>query len=182
MFERIRMRGKITVRVLDANGEVKRRKPGFIRRILKLTGKKMEVVNHNIVTSQGDALLADWISDVPARTVIDGANGYIEVGTGWTGNSPKSNTACNTSTGARKIMDAGYPMTKGAFGAADDNVCVYRATFVAGDLNMSGIDEAALMNHLTVGDCLAYAQVTPEVNVTVNDTLQIEWELTFLGS
>jgi len=182
MFERIKMRGKVTVRVLDSNGRIKRRKPGLIRKVLKLPGKKMEVVNHNIVTSQGDALLADWISDVPTKTVIDGANGYIAVGTGWTGNSPKSNTTCNTPTGARKIMDAGYPMTKGAFGAADDNVTVYRATFAAGNLNVSGIDEASLMNHLTAGDCLAYAQVTPEVNVTVNDTLQIEWEITFLGS
>ena len=182
MFEKIKMRGKVTVRVLDTTGRIKRRKPGFIRRMLKLPGKKMEAVNHNIVTSQGDALLADWISDVPTRTVIDGTSGYIEVGTGWTGISPKNNTACNTATGARKIMDAGCPQTKGVFGAADDNVTVYRATFAAGNLDASGIDEAALMNHLTAGDCLAYAQITPEVNVTVNDTLQIEWEITFLGS
>ena len=182
LFEKMRIWGRVTVRVLDETGKVKRRKPGFIRRLLKIQGKKMESTNHNIITSQGDALLADWLSATIPKTVIDAVNGHMEAGTGWTGNSPKSNTGCNTPTGARKVMDAGYPQPKGGFGAADDNVAVYRATLTAGNLDANGINEAALMNHLTAGECLAYAQLIPEANVTVNDTLQIEWEITFLGS
>jgi hypothetical protein len=38
------------------------------------------------------------------------------------------------------------------------------------------------MNASAGGVCLAYAQITPEINITANDTLQIEWELSFLGS
>lgn len=29
---------------------------------------------------------------------------------------------------------------------------------------------------------MAYAQITPAVNISSSDTLQIDWELTFLGS
>ena len=182
LFEKMRVSGRVTVRVMDETGNVKRRKPGFIRRLLKIPGKKMESTNHNIITFQGDALLADWVSATISKTVIDAVNGHIEAGTGWTGNSPKSNTGCNTPTGVRKVMDEGYPKTKGVFDEADDNVAVYRTTFAAGNLNANGINEAALMNHLTAGECLAYAQLIPEANVSENDTLQIEWEILFLGS
>jgi hypothetical protein len=164
MFERIKLKGKVTIIVFDKDG------------------RKIKRTSHNIVTSVGDALLANWVSGTSSKSLIDSTHGYIGCGTGWTGNSPKSNTDCNTPTGVRRLMDSGYPVTKGVFGSTDDNVVVYRVTFPAGSLNASGINEACLMNALTAGECLAYAQITPEVNVTINDTLQIEWEITFLGS
>jgi len=141
-------------------------------------------INHNIVTDEGDALIADIMSQTPARTKVDNTNGYVDVGTGWTGTSPKTNTGVNTFTGSPEVMDATYPKLKGAFGAANDNVTQYRATYEAGDLNITGIDEAALINNAVraSADCLAYGQITPEVNVGTSDTLQVDWELTFLGS
>ena len=142
-------------------------------------------INHNAVTNQGDAMIADWVATTATRTKVDNANGYIEVGTGWTGTSIKTNTAPNTQTGNGEAMDTGYPTVEGtSFGAADDNIVQYRATFEAGDLNSTGIDEACMGN--TSGssdwDCLAYAQISPAVNVTTSDTLQVDWELTFTGS
>jgi hypothetical protein len=52
--------------------------------------------NHNVVTAQGDALIADLMADSPARTKVDNSNGEITVGTGWTGISTKNNTGVNT--------------------------------------------------------------------------------------
>jgi len=182
MFERIRTRGTVTVRVLDEYGRVKRHPRGILRRLLRIPGRKMQQIRHNIITNEGDALLANWLITAPTKTRITESTGRIAVGTGWTGVSTKANTGCNNQVGSRQAMDSGYPRTKGAFDAADDNIVIYRSTFAAGALNTNGIDEAALMNAATDGDCLAYAQITPEVNITSNDTLQIEWEITFLGT
>jgi hypothetical protein len=139
---------------------------------------------HNIVTDEGDALVADIMSNTPARTKVDNSNGYIQVGTGWTGTSPKTNQVLNAATGSPKGMEATYPKQKGAFGAANDNVTQYRVIFTAGLLNASGINEAIIFNNVTPAsaDSLAYGQITPSVNVTTVDTLQIDWELTYLGA
>ena len=140
--------------------------------------------NHNIVTDQGDAMIADLMSQSPARTKVDNTNGHIQVGTGWTGTTPKANEVVNTATGSPKVMSATYPLRKGSFGAADDNVVQYRALFAAGDLNANGIDEAALLNHATPAsaDCLAYAQIDPAVDVASTDSLQVDWEITITGA
>lgn len=177
-----KVKGKLTVTVFGPDGMVKRHPRNFIQKMLGLPGCRMISVNHNIVTDEGDALIADLMATTPARTKLDNSNGFIAVGTGWTGTTPKANTDVNTPVGSREPMDATYPKVKGAFGAANDNVVQYRATFEAGDLNNNGIDEAALMSGSSGGDCLAYAQITPEVNVTTADTLQVDWEITFLGS
>jgi hypothetical protein len=178
MFERMKPRGKVTVRVLDSNGNIKRRKPGIFRRLLKLPGKKMESIHHNIITYEGDALIADWVSKTPVKSKLM----YMQVGTGWTGNSPKSNTGCNSPTGSRFGMASWYPKIKGNFGSDDDNVTVYKSIFMQEELNANGINEIVLMNAYSGGDCLAYAQIVPEVNVTLNDSLTVEWEITFLGT
>ena len=140
--------------------------------------------NHNIVTDEGDAMIADLMSQSPARTKVDNTNGHIQVGTNWTGTTPKANEVVNTATGSPKVMSASYPQLKGSFGATDDNVVQYRALFAAGDLDATGIDEAALLNHATPAsaDCLAYAQITPAVDVTTSDSLQIDWEITITGA
>ena len=142
--------------------------------------------NHNIITNQGDALIADQMSQTPTQTKVDNTNGYITVGTGWTGVSPKTNEAVNTpATGSpTQAMEATYPKQKGAFGAADDNVTQYRTIFAAGELNATGIDEAGLGNNATEasGDNLSYGEITPTVDVTVADTLQVDWEHTYLGA
>ena len=182
MEDRIRIRGRVTVRVLDRGGNVKRRAPGWFRRLLGLRGRLMEYCHHNIVTRQGDALIADALLAVPLRTKVASGLGFIGVGTGWTGNGTKSNSRCNSPTGGMKTLDSGCPALKAAWGGTGDSTLVYRATFGAGDLNAEGINEAVLLNgNGAEADCLAYAQVTPAVNVTADDTLQVLWEITILG-
>jgi hypothetical protein len=174
------IKGKVTATVFGPDGQIKRRKQNLIQRLLGLPGSLMISANHNIITDQGDALVADLMTTTPARQKVDNTNGRVTVGTGWTGTNPKQNTACNTPTGSADTMEATYPKIKGAFGAANDNVVQYRVVFTAGALDATGIDEAAL--HNTTVDNLAYAQVTPSVDVTTTDTLQVDWEITFLGS
>jgi hypothetical protein len=81
-----------------------------------------------------------------------------------------------------RTLDSGYPALKAAWGSAGDATLVYRATFAAGDLNANSVNEACLLNgNATASNCLAYAQITPAVNITASDTLQIQWEITILG-
>ena len=181
MRERFKTKGCVSIRVLDRTGAVKRRPPGLIRRILGLPGRLMIQTHHNVVTAQGDALLAN-LAVAGGMTPVDAANGFIEVGSGWTGISTKANTGCNTPVGSRRGMEAGYPKTKGVFGASVDDKACWRAIFPSGSLTANGIDEAALMNAAAGGVCLAYAQITPEVNISANDILQIDWEITFYGT
>jgi len=182
MKDRIKIKGRVTVQVLDGNGNVKRVKPGFFRRMLHLQGRRMEYRHHNIVTREGDALIADALLVSPTKTKVSSANGYIQVGTGWTGNSTKNNTRCNTPSGSMKALDAKYPALIAAWGSVGDTTISYRATFAAGNLNANGINEACLLNgNSGSANCLAYAQITPSVNVTSSDTLQVLWEITILG-
>jgi hypothetical protein len=182
MKDKIKIKGRVTVRVLDENGNVKRYKPGFFRRMLCLQGRQMAARHHNIVTREGDALIADALLASPTKTKVTSANGYIQVGTGWTGNSTKTNTRCNTPTGSMKALDANYLALTAAWGNTGDTTLNYRATFAVGALNANGINEACLLNGNGSGaNCLAYAQINPSVNVTASDTLQVLWEITILG-
>ena len=182
MRDRIRIKGLVTVQVFDKHGMIKRKRPGFIRRLLGLRGRLVVQEFHNIVTREGDALIADALLASPNRTKVTSANGFIQVGTGWTGNSTKTNTRCNTSTGSMRALDSGYPALNASWGSSGDTTVTYRATFSAGSLNANGINEACLLNgNGSAANCLAYAQITPSVNVTSSDTLQVLWEITILG-
>ena len=183
MKDGARVRGRVTVTVIGPDGRVKRRDPGFLRRFLGFPGRPMRSVRHNIVTNQGDAIVADCVNGVSVLQKVDGAHGFIQVGTGWTGNSAKANTRCNTPTGDPEPLDAGYPALEAAFGGEGDNVVLYRATFEAGALAANGINEAALLNGSDgAALCLAYGELNPAANVTAQDTLQVEWELSFVGT
>jgi len=182
MKESIRIKGKITVQVFDCNGKLKRRSPGLLRRLLGLQGRYMVQEFHNIVTREGDALIADGLLAAPTKSKVTSSNGYIQVGTGWTGNSTKTNTRCNTPTGSMRALDVNYPVLTAAWGSVGDTTLTYRATFAAGSLNANGINEACLLNgNDGSANCLAYGQLTPSVNVTSADTLQVLWEITILG-
>jgi hypothetical protein len=182
MKDRIRIKGMVTVQVFDEHGKLKRRSPGLLRRLFGLRGQFMVHEFHNIVTREGDALIADALLATPAKTKVTSSAGYIQVGTGWTGNSTKNNTRCNTATGSMKALDSGYPALKAAWGNTGDTTVTYRATFAAGSLNANGINEACLLNgNGSSANCLAYAQINPSVNVTSADTLQVLWEITILG-
>jgi len=182
MLDKIRIKGRVTVQVLDSNGNVRRKKPNWFQRLFGLQGSPMVRVFHNIVTREGDALIADALLASPARVKITSSTGFIQVGTGWTGNSTKTNTRCNTPTGSMRALDSSYPMLKAAWGNTGDTTVTYRATFAAGALNANGVNEACLLNgNSGTANCLAYAQINPSVNVTASDTLQVLWEITILG-
>ncbi len=182
--DKLKIKGSVRVTILDQDGNIKRYPQTFFRKLLNIPGKLMIIENHNIVTDEGDAMIADLMSDSPARVKVDNGNGHIEVGTGWTGVNPKQNTSCNSPTGSPKQLSTGYPKVKGAFGDADDNVTQYRAVFSPGDLDDTDINEVALLNNsnATSADCLAYAELSPAATVGTLDTLQIDWEITFLGA
>jgi hypothetical protein len=182
MKDRIKIKGLVTIRVFDKEGNVKRQPQTWFRRLFHIPGRLMEQKYHNIVTREGDALIADSLLDSPEMVKVTSSSGYIQVGTGWTGNSTKTNTRCNTATGNMKALDSGYPALKAAWGSTGDTTITYRATFAAGALNANGINEACLLNRNDgSANCLAYAQINPAVNVTSSDTLQILWEITILG-
>lgn len=178
-----RLKGMVTVTVLDKNGKVKKIPNNLIRKLFRLPEKEMIFRHHNTITNQGDGLIANWMLSTPTQTKVDATHGYMLVGTGWTGSSPKANTSVNTKTGSYKALASGYPKTQGTFGATGQNVILYRCAFAAGDLSANGINEVALLNgNTTSAKCLAYAQITPSVNVTSADSLQIDWQITVSGS
>jgi len=182
MKDKIRIKGLVTVRVLDGDGNVKRRPAGWFRRLLGLQGKACVQRHHNIVTREGDALIADALLATPTKAKVSSASRFIQVGTGWSGNSTKTNTRCNTATGSMRALDNGYPILGAAWGSVGDTTVKYRATFPAGSLNVNGLNEACLLNgNGTSANCLAYAQISPAVNITATDTLQVVWEITILG-
>jgi hypothetical protein len=160
--------GKVIARVYDEKGSL-----------------LQESIHHNIITEEGDAYIADLLSPVSTRLKIDSSNCFIPVGTGWTGTNTKQNGWVNTQVGLSQVVDTAFPKVKGSWGAVDDNVVQFQVTYPAGTLNFSGINEAALTSHSTnIGDntTLAYAQISPPVNVTATDVLIISWELSFLGA
>ena len=161
MKDRSMITGKVTATVFGPDGKI-----------------KQVSENHNIVTNEGDALIVDMLVTTGTRTAVDNANAVIGVGTGYV-SELKTTDALVTQEGVDEAMEATYPKQKGAFAAANDNVVQYRVIFEAGDLDSAGIDEALLGNGT---DTLAYAQINPAVDVLAADTLQVDWEITFLGA
>jgi len=201
MKDKAIIKGKITATVIKLSkeglglfeelkeeyGKNRKRNSDYIDKrgqIYKKYGRVIAISHHNIVTDEGDALIADLMAETPVKTKVDNTNGYVEVGTGWTGTGTKQNTSCNTPTGNPEQMDATFPKLKGTWGDIDDNVIQYQVVFEAGDLGANDINEAALINNVVVAsaDCLSYGQLSPAVDIGAADSLKVEWELTFLGA
>jgi hypothetical protein len=164
MNDSIKIKGMVTVRVLDRDGNVKRRPPSWFRRLSRIPGRFMERRFHNIVTREGDALIADALLVSPNKAKVASSSGYIQVGTGWTGNSTKTNTRCNTATGSMKALDTSYPALKAAWGSTGDTTVTYRATFAAGALNANGINECCLLNgNGTTANCWRMPRLRPRL-------------------
>lgn len=175
----MKLKGMVTVTVFDAWGNVKEQPKSLFRKIFNLPAKKMIYKHHNTITEQGDGLLANWMLTNPTEKKVDATNGFICVGTGWTGDEPKKNKKVNFPVGSFAKLSEGYPKIE----SESNNVIYYRAKFEAGKLFSNGINEAALMN----GDdenakCFAYAEITPSANVSYSDTLQIDWQITINGN
>jgi hypothetical protein len=167
MIDSIKVTGLVVITKTDASGLV------------------LSQEEHNIVTTQGDQLIADGLCLAPARQKIDSTHGFMVVGTGWTGASPKSNSWVNTQVGNAQALAATFPKLQGSWGQLNGNVVWYESIFPAGSLNASNVNEIALVTAATPGistSCLAYAQITPTVTMTLSDTLQIDWFLAVSGS
>ena len=179
-----KMKGTVRVCVIGIDGKVKLREPGFFRRLFGLPGKPMISRHHNTITRQGEGFVADLLKAVPTYSKVQSGSGFMQVGTGWTGSSPKTNTRCNAPlpSNSFRALEAGYPQTGAVFGLTGDNVLKYRSFFPAGSIVGSGINEACLLNGNTgAAISFAYAQVTPAVTVGSLDSLQLDWEITFNG-
>ena len=88
--------------------------------------------NHNIITAQGDGLIADMFLTPPTKTRFDNAHSYIVVGTGFSGVSvPKNQTWVAVQTGTPQPMASGFPQLAGAFPNAS---LTYSVFFPAGSL------------------------------------------------
>lgn len=174
---KVGIKGMVQAIVFDENMNIKRHPPNWHQRLFGCPGSEMISINHNLVTNIGDALIADLMQETPEKDKLNAANGKIGVGTGWT-ESVKTTDALVTQVGSDELIDAG-PETEGAWGAANDGVIVYVATFEAGDVTSADLDEALLSNGT---DTMAYAQITPAITVAAADTLEITWKITFLGA
>jgi hypothetical protein len=163
---------------------IKRRSQTWWQKVLRLPGDPMISAWHNIVTDQGDALIADIMSQTPARQKLDNTHCWTICGTAYSATAPKTRIWVVTPTGSSQLQDATYPKQKGTFGAANDNVTQYRVTFAPGAFGSVTINEAAMASGATsgAGDCLTYGQVSPAATVTALDSLQIQWEITYLGA
>ena len=175
---KVGIRGSVSWVVRDANGDIKRYDPNLLQRLFNRPGSLMQGVNHNLVTSEGDALIADMLQETPERTEMNNAGAVIGVGTGWT-ETVKGTDALVTQVGSSEAMDATYPVTEGDWAAADDGVVVYLSTFEAGDVTAVDLDEALLGNGT---DTMAYAEINPKITVAAADTLEVTWKITFLGA
>lgn len=168
MQETLGPRGRVFIRLYDENQNL-----------------KYESENHNIITDEGDAYIADLLSINPTRVKIGTDNCFIPVGTGWTGTATKQNGWVNTQVGIAQAIDSNYPRVKGLYGEVDDNVLQFQVTYPQGSLNFTGINEAALTSHssdIGANTTIAYAQISTPVNVSTTDILIITWELTFAGA
>ena len=144
---------------------------------------KKEFVQHNIITRQGDAYIADQLSLSPQRQKINSSNCYIVVGTGYTGTNNKNQTWVNTQVGNAQAVTATYPSLGGTWGNVGQNILNFNFVFPAGSLNSTGINEAAIVSAQYQGGattCLAYAQLS-STDITPADSLEISWSINFSG-
>ena len=154
----------------------------IIGRKIAEDGTVTEVFNHNIITAQGDGMMADMFLTPPTKNRVDSTHGYMVLGTGLASvTTPKNQTWVYTQTGVPRLIDSGYPRLQGSFPNA---VVEYKVTFPAGSLNASGINEACLTNGASAvsAQAMAYAQITPSVNISTTDTFELTWQITFLGT
>ena len=116
---------------------------------------------HNTVTTAGDKIVADAMSD-QGETPLS----HMAVGTG----SPGA-----TALGSELDRNALTSTTQGS--GADDNDVVYVGDWAAGD-GTGAITEAGIFNAAAAGVMLCSASFSA-VNKAAADTLQIVWTLTF---
>jgi len=180
MTSGIEIKGKVQYTVRDKDGNI------------KLQGE-----NHNIVVTNGDRYIADMLCKTPARSKITDTNGYMIIGTGWTGVNPKQNTWVNTPIGGTpyRALDTGYPqlITLESYITSNGNIVQFQAgtggTWTG--MTATGVNEVCIASTSTYSapdgsgggtSTLAYAQISPTLSLISSDTLTLVWSLTLLGA
>lgn len=158
MIDTLKLAGRVAFTVLDKNNKV-----------------KQKVVIHNMIMQYGADLIVDWLSATPTR----GTTKYIEVGTGLNA-LVSTNTTCVTPACAPRTLMTGFPVATGSFGTTNGKTLLFRTLFAAGCMATVGIDEACILNNVSLAsaDTLCYAQITPTLTVGTTDQLQVDWEIT----
>jgi hypothetical protein len=164
----IRVSGRVTIEVWDTEQG------------------RQSIQRPNTLTHVGAALIANWLSANPTHDRIDAESGYIVLGAGYnsgeTGEQRRAKNWVNTQAGDPRLLDAAYPHSQGSFGAENDHVLQFRATFPAGSFDAAyQLDEAALLNGSEEGaaSCLAYAALDNAVSVSPTSLLTVTWSITF---
>lgn len=167
MVEHLSISGRVEIKLYDAFGNIEKQ------------------IFHNVVTTQGSQLIADSLTLSPIRQKIDSTHGFMVLGTGWNGTNPAANSWVNTQVGDAQALHAGYPQLQGTWGQTNGNVVIYRTVFPAGSINAVNINEVALTTAAssnTNTSCLAYAQITPPVTMSLFSTLEILWYISIVGT
>jgi len=122
---------------------------------------------HNTVTTAGDKIVADAMSD-QGETPLS----HMAVGTG------NGQTSASTTLATESDRNALASTTQGTGG--DDNDVIYVATWLAGDAT-AALTEAGIFNDASAGDMGFYADFAA-INKAAGDTLTITWTVTFGAS
>lgn len=148
---------------------------------------KAESLNHNIVTTQGDAYFVDRLTDNGAGTQV-----LMVLGTG-TANVAKANTWVAGYFAGNGSAAAGNGLCTVTTDAGTASTIKYVGTFSAGYATQNNIQRAILTNINPAADgngtpnastqfCIAHGTVSPTINKGTADTLVINWYITLLGA
>lgn len=149
--------------------------------VYKLTGQdgavKQEGIFKNLVNSTGDR----WVAHYLAGSIVgDARSVWAELGVNTTA-PVKGGTALGTLLSTSSVVpDSTYPQRVTSFGTGPGEWTVWQYSWAAGVATCGSIGEVGMRTQ--TGSLVAHAQVAPNVNKTVNDTLQIQWGWKSLGA
>lgn len=164
--EKIGVKGKLSYKLFDEEGRI-----------------KQEGEDPNLVVTEGDVYICDKLAVTPAFTPIIS---HTVLGIGWVGAAKTDTWVTTFFAGNSKAMNTGFPQVVSATGS----VLRYRSAFAAGEATQDGINEAVLSTAVANADgskpaghkILAHGQLAPVVNKGAADTLEVTWEVQFLGA
>lgn len=160
----ITLRGEVIAELYGPNGELKQR-----------------LVQHNLVTSNGDQYCAKKLYSAP--TAMSG----MKLGTATTAAAKSGagsfQAVADYVSGSAHAFDATYPKA----GATND-IAQYKVTWAAGEGTNANINRVSIVNNTTdAGEAdgtntLAIAVFSGAINKGASDTLAVTWNITMLGA
>jgi hypothetical protein len=138
---------------------------------------KQEGQFKNLVNSAGDM----WVAQYLASSIVgDTRSMWAQLGVNTTA-PVKGGTGLGTLiTTSSLAVSATYPVRVNSFGTGPGEWTTWRFSWGAGVTTNGSIGEVGMWTQ--ANSFVAHAQVAPNVNKTVNDTLQIDWGWKSLGA